>query len=88
MKKIVSVLKPFTFQQNIFIYEDGVRIDNLISNWDTLQEDILYIALKNNINEINLLGSNTYSEKIKEKIKELELTKYNENKLNINLINI
>lgn len=88
MKKIVSVLKPFTFQQNIFIYEDGVRINNLISNWDTLQEDILYIALKNNINEINLLGSNTYSEKIKEKIKELELTKYNENKLNINLINI
>ena len=88
MKKIVSVLKPFTFQQNIFIYEDGVRINNLISNWDTLQEDILYIALKNNINEINLLGSNTYSEKIKEKIKELELTKYNENKLNINLINV
>lgn len=88
MKKIVSVLKPFTFQQNIFIYEDGVRINNLISNWDTLQEDILYIALKNNINEINLLGNNTYSEKIKEKIKELELTKYNENKLNINLINI
>ena len=87
MKKIVSVIKPFTMQQNIFVYEDGNKIDALTANLDNIQEILLDTAMKYNANEIQLVGAKNYSKGIKNKIEELEISKYNENKIIIDLIN-
>lgn len=87
MKKIVSVIKPFTISQNIFVYEDGNKILNFDSPLGDLQNNLLEIAKKYRIEEIDLIGSKKYCGGIKKQIQEKELSKYNENKLVINLIN-
>ena len=87
MKKIVSVIKPFTVQQNVFVYEDGNKIEVISTPLNDIQNTMVEIADKYNINEIELIGSKKYSKGIENKIKEIEMTKYNENKLNIKLTN-
>ena len=86
MKKIVAVIKPFVIQQNIFVYEDGNKIDVLTSPLNDIQNTLIETADKYQIENIDILGSKKYYKVIVNKIKELELTKYNENKLIINLI--
>lgn len=86
MKKIVSVIKPFTYNQNVFVYEDGNKIETTITNLDNLSNTLFELIDKYNINEINLIGNLKFSKGIKEKIENAEMTKYNDNKINIELI--
>ena len=86
MKKIVSVIKPFTYNQNVFVYEDGNKIETTIANLDNLSNTLFELIDKYNTNEINLIGNLKFSKGIKEKIENAEMTKYNDNKINIELI--
>lgn len=86
MKKIVSVIKPFTYNQNVFVYEDGNKIETTITNLDNLSNTLFELIDKYNTNEINLVGNLKFSKGIKEKIENAEMTKYNDNKINIELI--
>ena len=85
MKKIVSIIKPFTFTQNIFVYENGNKIDVVSTNLDNLSKSLFELSEKYDTNEVDLIGNLKFSKGIKEKIETAEMTKYNENKLNINL---
>ena len=86
MKKIVSVIKPFTYNQNVFVYEDGNKIETTITNLDNLSNTLFELIDKYNTNEINLIGNLKFSKGKKEKIENAEMTKYNDNKINIELI--
>ena len=86
MKKIVSVIKPFTYNQNVFVYENGNKIETTITNLDNLSNTLFELIDKYNTNEINLIGNLKFSKGIKEKIENAEMTKYNDNKINIELI--
>ncbi len=86
MKKIVSVIKPFTYNQNVFVYEDGNKIETTITNLDNLSNTLFELIDKYNTNEINLIGNLKFSKGIKEKIENAEITKYNDKKINIELI--
>lgn len=86
MKKIVSVIKPFTYNQNVFVYEDGNKIETTTTNLDNLSNTLFELIDKYNTNEINLIGNLKFSKGIKEKIENAEMTKYNDNKINIELI--
>lgn len=85
MKKIVSIIKPFTFTQNIFVYENGNKIDVVSTDLDNLSKSLFELSEKYDTNEVDLIGNLKFSKGIKEKIETAEMTKYNENKLNINL---
>ena len=87
MKKIVSVIKPFVINQNIFVYEDGNKIDVLSAPLADIQKIIVNTAIKYELNDVELLGSKKYLAGIVNKIKEAEISQYNEHKLNINIIN-
>lgn len=87
MKKIVSVIKPFVINQNIFVYEDGNKIDVLSAPLADIQKIIVNTAIKYELNDVELLGSKKYLAGIVNKIKEAEISQYKENKLNINIIN-
>ena len=87
MKKIVSVIKPFVINQNIFVYEDGNKIDVLSAPLADIQKIIVNTAIKYELNDVELLGSKKYLTGIVNKIKEVEISQYKENKLNINIIN-
>ena len=86
MKKIVSVIKPFIINQNIFVYEDGNKIDALSVPLEDIQNIIFNTAIKYETNSIELIGSKKYINGIVNKIREIEITQYNEEKLNITII--
>ena len=78
MKKIVSVIKPFTLVQNIFIYEDTDKIATYTANLNDIQNTLLKLTEEYQINNISLVGSKKFSKGIKEKIEQAEMIKYNE----------
>lgn len=87
MKKIVSVIKPFVINQNIFVYEDGNKIDVLSVPLNDIQNILINTAIKYEVNDIELIGSKKYLNGIINKVQEEEIKQYNANKLNIKIIN-
>lgn len=87
MKKIVSVIKPFVVNQNVFVYEDGNKIDVLSVPLNDIQNILVNTAIQYEVTDIELIGSKKYLNGIINKIKETEMFQYNEHKLNINIIN-
>lgn len=86
MKKIVCVLRPFTMAQNIFVYEDGNKIEVTTSTLDKINDALVELVQKHSINEIELVGSKMYAKGIQNKIEKAELTKYNTNNISIKII--
>ena len=87
MKKIVSVIKPFVVNQNVFVYEDGNKIDVLSVPLNDIQKILVNTDIHYEVTDIELIGSKKYLNGIVNKIKETEMSQYNEHKLNINIIN-
>lgn len=87
MKKIVSVIKPFVVNQNVFVYENGNKIDVLSVPLNDIQNILVNTAIQYEVTDIELIGSKKYLNGIINKIKETEMSQYNEHKLNINIIN-
>ena len=87
MKKIVSVIKPFIINQNVFVYEDGNKIDALSVPLDDIQNILINTAIKYEVHDIELIGSKKYLNGIINKVQEEEIKQYNANKLNIKIIN-
>lgn len=86
MKKIVSVLRPFAMAQNIYVYEDGNKIDLVSASMDNLETEIFALIEKYDINQVELVGPKGYAKGIKKQIENAEMAKYNINKIEINLI--
>ena len=87
MRKIVSVIKPFIVNQNVFVYEDGNKIDVVSVPLNNIQDILVNTAIQYEVTDIELIGSKKYLNGIVNKIKETEMSQYNEHKLNINIIN-
>ena len=83
MKKIVTVIKPFTLNQNVYVYEDNEIVDVNQVKLSDLQNTIVTMANEYESNDVTLVGAKKFSAGIKNKIKEVEMAKYNCNKLNI-----
>jgi hypothetical protein len=85
MKKIVVVIKPFTLNQNVYAYEDNDIINVNQVKLSELQNTIVTMANEYQANDIILVGAKKFSTGIKNKIKEVEMAKYNCDKLNIEI---
>ena len=85
MKKIVTVIKPFTLKQNVYVYEDNDIIDVTQVNLKELEDIITTKASEYEINDVTLVGARKFSAGIKNKIQKTEMDKYNCNKLNIEI---
>lgn len=86
MKKIVSVIKPFVIDQNIFVYEDGNKIDAVISSVDNLPETILQLTKQYELNNVELAGPVSYLKGLQKQIQELEMDTYETNNIEIKII--
>ena len=87
MKKIVTVIKPFTYMQNLFIYEDGEKINTTSASLDDLPNLLIDLVDEYKTTDIQLIGNLKFLKGIKKNIEDVEITKYNKNMLNIELIN-
>ena len=66
MDKVICVIHPYIFNQTISVYKDEKCIDKVISSMDKLKNDLYILCQKYNIKNIELTGSFTFCNKIKE----------------------
>lgn len=86
MKKIVGILRPFDYNQQFFVFENGNRLASFSMSVTEIPDEILAIAKKYEITQVDLTGPKQYATGIKKRILENELKTYSENSLTINLI--
>lgn len=87
MKKIVGILRPFDFHQTLYIYDNDNKIDHVRPTLENLIPTIFsLIEQYNDLTEINLLGPKQFNRGIKKNLLQEELTRYNSNKIKINLL--
>ena len=86
MKKIVGVLKPFELNQKFYVYEDGEKIEDFQCPLGEVSNNILGMAHKYNIFNIDLTGPKQFSKGIKKNLEEKILLENNLNDFKINII--
>lgn len=85
MKKIIAFVEPFSIEQKVFVYEEGLLIDQNKCELEKIDENIDGLSKKHDINNIHIIGPIQYTKKVKEKIENYEINKYNNNNLSISL---
>lgn len=86
MIKIVTILQPFTLQQNVYVYEDGNKLDAIQVNTDAVHETIANLVKQYNATEINFGGPAKYAKGIGNKVKEKLLKDFSIDNIEINYI--
>ncbi len=87
MKKIIAIIRPFDYQQNLFVYEDGIKIDAKQTTINELGETLFALIEIHNVEKIDFTGPKKYLEGLTRDTKERINTKYNyEKNIEINII--
>lgn len=86
MKKIVGLVKPFDIKQIFYVYEDGNKIDTATPRINDINSAIFALADKYKITKVDLVGPKQYIRGLTKQIQQAEVQKYNENKLEINIV--
>lgn len=89
-KTILTTCKMFDALQSIYVLEktdDGNKVvETLMVDMGDLPKSIISLSEKYSCNTINIKGFKQYTKRMKSQIQEVELQKYNSNKLIINLV--
>ena len=85
-KKIIGLLQPFDLKQNIYIYEDGNKIEIIETKVDNFTSEMLQLINKYKIEDIELAGPKKYTKGIGAKVQEEYIKNYSNNNLNIKYI--
>lgn len=83
MNKMISIMQPFVKKQLVYIYEDNIKTDVIQINLSNFAEEMVALTREKEVTEIELIGPKQYTKGIGNKILEIELTQYKENKINI-----
>ena len=86
MKKIIGIVRPFDITQTFYVYEDGNKIDIMSIPIEQMENHILNLCEQYEITQVDLTGPKQYIKGIQERVQKAELIKYNNNKININII--
>ena len=86
MKKIIGIIHPFDMYQTFYVYEDGNELELVQVRMNDIPDTILELSKVYDVYQIDLSGSNHYTQNIIKKKKKKEATKYNENKIIITSI--
>ena len=86
MKKIIGIIHPFDMYQTFYVYQDGNKLEITQARIKDIPDTVLELSRTYDVYQVDLSGSKHFSKGIIQKIQEEEITKYNENKLNIRCI--
>ena len=86
MRKIISVLQPFNMQQSFHVYENGNLIAEESGSINNIEETIISLSEKYEADKVEIAGPKQYNRGLKRKIQEVEISKYNQNRLEINIL--
>ena len=85
-KKIICRLQPFLMEQDIYVYQDGNKLDATKVKSQDLVDTIINLADKYKIKDVDFSGPAQYSRGIGNQLQEASLVKYNQ-KFSINYVN-
>jgi hypothetical protein len=85
MKELIVTVKPFIFEQSVYLFEDGVLKMQVNAPMDDLAERTLAVAMFDEVETVVIKGNVDFSAKIKEEIRQKELAQYGMKKLTIHL---
>ena len=85
-KKIIGLLQPFDLKQNIYVYENGNKIEIIETKVDNFTSEMLQLINKYKIEDIELAGPKKYTKGIGTKVQEAYIKNYSNNNLNIKYI--
>jgi len=85
-KKIIGLLQPFDLKQNIYVYEDGNKIEIIETKVDNFTSEMLQLINKYKIEDIELAGPKKYTKGIGTKVQEEYIKNYSNNNLNIKYV--
>lgn len=86
MKKIIAINAPFDAVKKLYVLDDGQEIYQRPSNVDGFSKDIVNLAKKYGVSQIDLVGPKTYLEHFRQEMYEINNTKFENNDLEINII--
>lgn len=86
MKKIITVLRPFDLEQVLMVYEDGNKIDVVKTTIEDLYPSVFALMEKHESYQLDLVGPKSYAKGLKNQIEEAAITKYETNKIEVNII--
>ena len=86
MKKIICMIRPFEAEQKLYVSEDDNRLDIVSAPIDNLNDTILALVEKYNTTQVDFVGPKTYNQQIANELKDINVTKYNNRKLVVNVI--
>ena len=81
MKKVLTVLHPFDMQQQVYVYDNGNKIDEAEPILDTLNDTLFAFIDKYELTRADFRGPKRYANGIVEDFKKAEMTKYSEQKV-------
>ena len=83
--KIIGLINPVAPFQEIYVYENGNKVDVVNSKVDMIADTVINLAKRYNVSDIELFGAKSYAAGISKQIQEAELSMYNKNVLNITI---
>lgn len=86
MKKIIGILEPFDKQQKLMVFENGNQLELISSDLQSFNDTLFALCDKYQISNVVLRGPKQYLRGLIKQIRAEELTKFNKNTLNFELI--
>lgn len=74
--KIVTIVKPFNSSFPVYVYNEGELVEEKDANMDNLIDEIILLADKYSISQIDVAGPKKFNQGIQKLIEEKGLTKY------------
>jgi hypothetical protein len=88
MKKVVVMIQPFTVNQDVFVYEDGNKIDAISVNSvdDVVPQLMTYTQKYPDIEQVVFVGAKHYNKIYGNQFQEKEMKEYGINKIEVKYI--
>lgn len=86
MKKMILKLRPFSLDQDIYVYQDGKILYKYQLTFAEMDSKLFELLKKEDIQHIDLTGSKQYTIKLKQELEKINMSKYHFNNLIINII--
>lgn len=84
--RIIACINLGQFFHKILVLKDGQMQSNVGVTFDNLAEVIAEASRKYDVHVVDICGPRNYCEKIGKDLQEYEITKYSNNKLEINYV--
>lgn len=88
MKKVVVMIQPFTVEQNISIYENGIKVTSVsVKDIEEIVPQLMTFTQKyGDIEQVVFIGAKHYNKIFGNKFQESELAQYGQNNIEIKYI--